>query len=105
MLLAATHELVQHLDTGFGTAIAVPNPAPVPPPGSEKLNTILSYIKWLALIGAVAGFFAGLIVFAAGRIVDHRRAGTYGSMMILSSMGVALLFGLGPQLIQSFASG
>ena len=83
----------------------LPNPAPVAPAGVEKLNGILANIKFIALMAAVAGFFAGLIVFSVGRIVDHRRAGSTGSMMIISSLGVALLFGLGPQLIQSFATG
>ena len=84
---------------------AIPNPAPVAPPGADKLNQILSWIKWLALIGAVAAFFGGLIVFGAGRLVDNRRYGSTGAMMIISSMAVALLFALGPQLIQSFATG
>lgn len=86
-------------------AVPLPNPAPVAPAGIEKLNEILSNIKFIALMSAVAGFFAGLIVFSVGRVVDHRRAGSTGSMMIISSLGVALLFGLGPQLIQSFAAG
>ena len=85
--------------------VPLPNPAPVAPAGVEKLNGILANIKFIALMAAVAGFFAGLIVFSVGRLVDHRRAGSTGSMMIISSLGVALLFGLGPQLIQSFATG
>lgn len=84
---------------------AVPNPAPAAPPGSERLEEILSWVKWLALISAVAGFFAGLVVFAAGRMVDHRRAGSTGAMMVISSLAVGLLFGIGPEIITSMAGG
>lgn len=100
-MLNALHVLLDAAPQG----IVVPNPPPVEPPGFGQLNTILSWIKNIALISAAAAFFAGLIVFAAGRLVDHRRAGSTGAMMIISSLGVALLFGVGPQLLSAMASG
>ena len=104
MFLSLTGDVVPML-ADLAPAVAVPDPAPAAPPGFDQLVTILSWIKNLALISAAAAFFGGLIVFAGGRILDHRRAGSTGAMMILSSLGAALLFGIGTLLLNAMASG
>jgi lipopolysaccharide export LptBFGC system permease protein LptF len=82
--------------------VTVPNPAPKPIPGSGSVLDIIAYIKWGALAGIVACFFAGLIAFTAGRIVDNRRAGNVGALMMIAALGGAILYAIGYFLIRSF---
>lgn len=44
----------------------VPSPTPEAPPGSEPILTILNWISWICIVGAVAGFLiaAGGLAFA-----------------------------------------
>lgn len=81
----------------------IPNPAPVAPPGAEKITLVVGYIKWGAGLALMAGFFAGVLVFAGGRWVDHHRAGRIGSTMIIASLFGGLLYGVGYTMISSFA--
>jgi hypothetical protein len=83
----------------------VPNPPAGAPPGSDKILTIIGYIKWAAGAALITGFFAGVVVFAGGRWIDHHRAGRVGTTMILASMFGALLYGIGYTMISSFAGG
>jgi len=94
--------------TGLGQVLTqggAPNPASVSPPGGAQILKVIGYIKWGAAAALVTGFFAGVVVFAGGRWVDHHRAGRIGSTMILASLCGALLFGVGYTLISSFAGG
>lgn len=102
-LAGQTTSLVVLLDPGL--AGQIPNPSPTAPPGSEKILEIIGYIKWGAGLALVAGFFAGVLVFAGGRWVDHHRAGRIGTVMILASLAGALLYGVGWTMLSSFASG
>lgn len=47
----------------------VPDPAPQVPPGklSEAANTILGWLKWGGLVGAVGAFVVAGIMMAVGR--------------------------------------
>lgn len=90
-------DLVEHL---LGT---IPNPAPVAPPGSEKILEVVGNAKWGAGIALLVGFFVGLVVWAGGRWVDHHRAGRIGVIMMLCALGGGLLYGIGWQLISHFA--
>lgn len=83
----------------------VPNPGPTAPPGSEKLTQILGYLKWLALGACAVGFLGGVIAFTAGRVVDNRRAGNSGALMMIAAVGGAILFGIGPAILNGFAGG
>lgn len=91
--------------TELGMLDAVPNPPAGPPPGADKILTIIGYIKWGAGAALITGFFAGVVVFAGGRWIDHHRAGRVGTTMILASLFGALLYGIGYTMISSFAGG
>jgi hypothetical protein len=82
---------------------AIPNPAPVPPPGAEKILELVGNLKWGAGVALLVGFFGGLVVWAGGRWVDHHRAGRVGVMMMLCAMAGGILYGIGYQLISHFA--
>jgi hypothetical protein len=83
----------------------VPNPGPAAPPGSDKLTQILSYLKWGALAACAAAFLGGVIAFTAGRVIDNRHYGKTGAMMMISAVGGAMLFGVGPAILNGFAGG
>jgi hypothetical protein len=82
---------------------AIPNPAPVPPPGAEKILELVGNLKWGAGVALLVGFFGGLVVWAGGRWVDHHRAGRVGVIMMLCAMAGGILYGIGYQLISHFA--
>jgi hypothetical protein len=86
-------------------AQGLPNPAPVAPPGAEKITQVVGYIKWGAGLALLAGFFGGLVTFAGGRLVDHHRYGRMGSTMMIASIFGGLLYGIGYTMISSFAAG
>ncbi|WP_019819433.1 hypothetical protein [Saccharomonospora saliphila] len=81
----------------------IPNPDPVPPPGSDTILNTLGNAKWGAQVALAVGFFIGLLVWAGGRWVDHHRAGRIGLIMMLCAIAGGLLYGIGPQLINYFA--
>lgn len=85
----------------------IPNPPPQPLPGNAagQVQKVVGYIKWVAGLGLAGLFFAGLVAFSAGRVIDHRHYGRVGTMMMICSLGGALLYASGYSLISSFASG
>lgn len=95
--------MIEHVETAMLLAQQLPNPGPKAPPGGEKIVEIASYIKWGAGLALVVAFFAGLIVWSGGRLVDHRGAGRIGVVMMLCAIGGGLLYGIGYQVISSFA--
>jgi hypothetical protein len=112
-LALSAHHLTQHMLavtadvlSGHGVpAQGLPNPAPVAPPGAEKITQVVGYIKWAAGLALLAGFFGGLVTFAGGRLVDHHRYGRMGSTMMIASIFGGLLYGIGYTMISSFAGG
>lgn len=42
--------------TAAGGPLAVPDPSPVAPPGSDDFNTVLNWVFWVALSAGVLGF-------------------------------------------------
>jgi len=98
-------QLVHLAAQGLALTDTPPNPAPVAPPGSEKIVQVVGYIKWGALVALGAGFFAGVLVFGGGRFIDHHQAGRIGARMIVASLFGALLYGIGYTMITSFAGG
>lgn len=46
---------------------SLPDPTPEQPPGTEGFLTVLNWVSWIMIIGAVAGFLisAGYLAFAA----------------------------------------
>lgn len=79
------------------------NPTPTAPPGSDKITTVLGYVKWLAGAALVLGFFAGLVLFGGGRVFDHHRLGRLGTMTMLASVGGAFLYAIGYSVLTTFA--
>lgn len=82
-----------------------PNPAPQPPPGADRITSVLGYVKWGAGIALLIGFFAGVAVFSGGRLVDHHRIGRVGTMMMMSSVAGAILYAIGYTVLSQFAGG
>lgn len=106
-MLTALSPTLTELSQQISAVLAqgIPNPGPAVPPGADKIMKIVGYLKWGAGLALIAGFFAGVLVFAGGRWVDHHRAGRVGSVMILASLFGALLYGIGYTMISSFAGG
>lgn len=83
--------------------LQIPNPQPSPPPGSQAIEQIVGYLRWVAGISVLGLFFGGLIAATAGRLWDHHGSGRLGARMIVGSLALALLFGLGYTLVSQFA--
>lgn len=81
----------------------IPDVDPVAPPGADKITQVVANVKWVAGLALLAGFFAGLAVWSGGRMFDHHRAGKSGTIMMLVSVAGGLFYGIGYQLITSFA--
>jgi hypothetical protein len=98
-----THPVLEVLSQGG----PIPNPPPTPLPGNAAgaVQKIVGYIKWVAGLGLAGLFFAGLVAFSAGRVIDHRHYGRVGTMMMICSLGGALLYASGYSLISTFAKG
>jgi hypothetical protein len=95
--------MIEYLHAVIVLADPLPNPEPIPPPGADKILALVGNVKWGAGVALMLGFFVGLTVWAGGRLVDHHRAGHIGVIMMLCSMGGAILYGVGYQLISHFA--
>jgi len=67
-LALAAHDLAaiqQHLS---GLSAGVPNPAPIAPPGlASRVNTLLAWWKWGALVAGVFGLVGCGAMMAIGR--------------------------------------
>jgi hypothetical protein len=105
-LMTASPLAHQVLDLAGAVVAQLPdNPNPQAPPGAEKVTMILGYVKWGAGAAIVAGFFAGLILFAGGRIADHHRFGRMGTITMFASVGSAFLYAIGYSMLSTFAGG
>jgi hypothetical protein len=63
----------------------------------------VGYAQWIAGASIVGLFFGGIATAAAGRVWDHHGSGRLGARMIIGSLALAVLFGLGYTLITQFA--
>lgn len=81
----------------------LPNPNPQAPPGSGAIESIVGYIKWIAGICIVGLFFGGIVAATAGRLWDHHGSGRLGARLIVGSLALAVLFGIGYTVINQFA--
>ncbi|MGH3624439.1 MAG: hypothetical protein ACRDQ5_22080 [Sciscionella sp.] len=86
-----------------GKAPSIPDPGPRRPPGAEKILEVVGYVRWVAGLSLIVGFLVGLIVWAGGRWVDHHRAGRIGLIMMLCALAGGIFYGIGHQVIVSFA--
>lgn len=97
-----THTLAQLAGTVFSQL--PPNPAPVAPPGAEKITEILGYVKWGAGIALIIAFFGGLAIFTGGRLVDHHHIGRIGTVTMIAALFGGILYAMGYTLLASFAA-
>lgn len=74
-----------------------------PPPGSEKILTIVGFVKWGAGVAIIACFLGGVVAFTAGRMFDHHRTGRVGLIFIMAAGVGAVLFAVGPELLNTLA--
>lgn len=96
----------QVTDTAVVVLSGLPPLPPIEePPGAGDIKLILGWVRWIAGIAILIGFFAGLALFAGGRIADHQRFGRMGTMTMMASIGSAFLYAIGYSLLSSFAGG
>lgn len=83
----------------------MPDPPPERPtlPGFDRVEELVSNIRWIGSLSLIAIFFIGIIVWSAGRGVDHHRAGRIGTVMMLVGVLGGLAWSLGPALIRYMA--
>lgn len=55
--MSATLALAAHAHEVASLVLAIPDPAPVQPPGTAGLNSLLGWAKWLALAVCILGLF------------------------------------------------
>jgi hypothetical protein len=77
--------------------------APQAPPGFQAIRQIVGYVRWVAGASILGLFFGGIVTATAGRLWDHHGSGRLGARMIVGSLALAVLFGLGHMLISQFA--
>jgi hypothetical protein len=77
--------------------------APQAPPGFEAIRQIVGYLRWIAGASIIGLFFGGILAATAGRLWDHHGSGRLGARMIVGSLALAVLFGLGYTLLAQFA--
>jgi hypothetical protein len=89
--------------------LAVQDPAPLDdiapqaPPGFEAVQRVVAYVRWIAGASILGLFFGGIVAATAGRLWDHHGSGRLGVRMIVGSLALAVLFGLGHTLVSQFA--
>ena len=82
---------------------AIPKVNTQAPPGSEKILSIVGFVKWIAGAGIIACFLGGIVAFTAGRMFDHHRTGRMGLIFMMAAGVGAMLFAVGPQLLNTLA--
>ena len=75
---------------------AIPKVNTQAPPGSEKILSIVGFVKWIAGAGIIACFLGGIVAFTAGRMFDHHRTGRMGLIFMMAAGVGAMLFAVGP---------
>lgn len=83
------HFLSIQLAEVTGVIAQVPNPTGAPPPGSEKLLTILNWAAWLATAAGVAGIFIVAAMMAIQH--GHGRGGEHGAKLVWVMGGCVLI--------------
>jgi len=82
-------------------AASIPNPAPIQPPGTEGLVSVMGWVKWIALAVCVLG----LVVAGALMAIQSRRgegsehmgkiAMALGGVIVISTAGTLVGFLMG----------
>jgi MFS family permease len=102
------HLVLDHLTVLDRVAVLAGPPIPtipkVTPPGSEKILDIVGFVQWVAGAGIIACFLGGIVAFTAGRMFDHHRTGRMGLIFIMAAGVGALLFAVGPELLNTLSA-
>ena len=61
-------------------------------------------MKWIAGAGIIACFLGGIVAFTAGRMFDHHRTGRMGLIFMMAAGVGAMLFAVGPELLDTLSS-
>lgn len=95
-LLSALSLTAQHL--GGALPMAVPNPAPIQPPGTEGFVTVMGWAKWVCLSVCVLGLFSvgALMAVQSRRGEGGEHAGkigmALGGVVVISAAGALVGF-------------
>ena len=85
--------------------LAIPNgPSQAPPGVGGKVGALVGYVKFGVEAAIFIGFLVGVGLFAAGKIFHHSPSATQGPKVILSSLGAAVLFAVGYNLLVGLSS-
>ncbi|SHG73549.1 hypothetical protein [Streptoalloteichus hindustanus] len=82
-----------------------PNPDPITPEWAKPIIDIVAMAKGFAGWSVVGCFFTALAVWCAGRWFDHHRLARIGVIGMVVACAGGLFYGMGYQLISSFAGG
>jgi hypothetical protein len=74
-----------------------------PPPGANKILSVVGFVKWAAGAAIIACFLGGIVAFTAGRMFDHHRTGRVGLIFMMAAGVGAVLFAVGPELLNTLA--
>lgn len=69
MVIEALDALAAFSSSGLSLPAALPDPAPIQPPGTEGIATVLGWAKWIGLVVAIFG----IIIVAIIMSVNSRR--------------------------------
>ena len=98
-----THQTVlDHLTVLAGGAIPKAIPRGATWLGEDPHHRRL--VKWIAGAGIIACFLGGIVAFTAGRMFDHHRTGRMGLIFMMAAGVGAMLFAVGPQLLNTLSS-
>jgi hypothetical protein len=73
------------------------------PPGFDKILEVVGYVRAIAGAAIIACFLAGIVAFTGGRMFDHHHAGRIGLYLLMAAGVGALLFAIGPELLNELA--
>lgn len=102
MLVEAQSWLLQQPPPG-GDGL-IPEPGIEAPPGAPAIQSIVNILRWIAGVSIMGLFFGGIVAATAGRLWDHHGSGRLGARMIVGSLALAILFGIGYTVVNQFAS-
>ncbi len=103
-LATITHPMVHALpDQPPPTGVPGDTGATAPPGIGNKFATLLGDVKWVALAAIILTFFAGIAVFTAGRVADHRHGAANGTKLMIASAAGAVLYAIGYGVITGLA--
>ena len=71
---------------------------------TAAIERVVGYLRWIAGVCILGLFFGGIVAATAGRLWDHHGSGRLGARLIVGSLALALLFGLGYTLVSQFAA-